>query len=53
VFGDRLGDADDVRLLKSITAHHRSCDLPGDRDYGCAVHVRGGKAGDEIRRARA
>jgi len=49
VLGDRLGDADDVGLLKGVTAHHRPRDLTSDRDHRGVIHVRGGQAGDQIR----
>ncbi len=52
VFGDRLGNADDVGLLEGITAHHRAGHLPGDRDYWGVVHVRCGEAGDQVSGAR-
>ncbi len=53
VLGDRLGDADDVGLLKGVPPDHRARDLAGDRHDGCVVHVRGGEPGDEVGGARA
>ena len=52
-FGDRLGDAGDVRLLEGVGADGTAGHLPGDRDHGHGVHVGVGQRGHEVGRARA
>src|SRR5207247_4032363 len=42
-------NAEHVRLLERVAAHHGARHLPRDREDGRAVHVRGGESGDEVR----
>ena len=51
VFGDRLRDAGDIRLLEAVLAEERARHVAGQGKDGRAVHPGGADAGNEVRRA--
>ena len=48
MLGNRLGDPDDVGLLKGIAPQHGPGDLPSDGNDWCAVHVRRGQSSHQV-----
>ena len=50
---DRHRHAGDVDLLKRVLAQQARADVAGDAHDGRGVHIGGGDAGDQVRRARA